>query len=262
MKLKTSLAVAALTCLLAFAARAGSFTLNLDHVFPAFQTSAPTSSIQPWLTATFTDNGLDDVLLTMTALNLSTNLARQAAADVVAVQRSESVNAWWFNINPILSADGAGGVKVRLLNINYVSGVRATLVAQSGGATGQNSEQADSDGFYDFKFVFAAVNTASTFTNGSNSVYELTGLRQVIDASDFVNFFSSEFNGAGILKSPNGPFYETAANIVDTVKKNGRGVLIFDNGFVGAVPEPATWLLVGSMFVLPVLIRFSRRRKQ
>src|SRR5471032_918050 len=124
MKLKTSLAVAALTCLLAFAARAGSFTLNLDHVFPAFQTSAPTSSIQPWLTATFTDNGLDDVLLTMTALNLSTNTARPTAhinpVDT-AVPRRENVVDWWFNINPSLSAGAAK------LSIAFSAGVGASI---------------------------------------------------------------------------------------------------------------------------------------
>jgi hypothetical protein len=246
MKPKSSLAVAALACLLAVTARASSFTLNLDRVFPSFQAAAPSSLVQPWLTATFTDNGTDDVLLTMTALNLTTNTARPTAhinpVDT-AVPRRENVVDWWFNINPSLSAGAAK------LSIAFSVGVGASI-----NQSVDDGIHPGSDGFYDFAFVFAP----STFTDGLSSVYELKGLGQVIHASDFVGFFSSPDNkGIGVQNGT----YESAANIQDTMRNNAKGP-IFDNAVIGAVPEPATWLLVGSMFVLPVLIRFSRRRKQ
>jgi hypothetical protein len=198
---------------MAVTARASSFTLNLDRVFPSFQLTAPSSLVQPWLTATFTDVGTlgNDVLLTMTALNLTTNTARplSGSAAGTAVPRPENVVDWWFNINPQLSAHG-GFVGVAKLSITSVSGVQATSVNQAGGATGQNTIHPAQDGFYDFEFVFAP----SIFIEGQNSVYELKGLLgQKIHASDFVGFFSGpDKTGTGLQNGT----YESSSQMLRT----------------------------------------------
>ncbi len=174
---------------------------------------APTGGT-PWLTATFDDGGtVGSVTLTMSAPGLTD---------------PESVGAWYFN-----STEGG-------LNFSWDgSSVEASSIDQA-----SNAFKAGPDGYFDIRMNF----TNGSFTNGNDSIYEITGAGITAETFNTLSFIS----GSNI-----GPFH-TAAHILNI---NGLGM---DSGWIApsadvpaAVPVPPVAVLLGSGLV--GLIGLGRR---
>jgi len=192
--------------ILGFAPGAGAATITLD-LSVLFGTGTTPEGTPPFLTATFDDSvgGPNDVRLTMSASGLVDE---------------ESVALWFFNFNPALDP-----TQITFTAVNNAASVPNSI------STGVNAFMADGDGNYDILFDFPPPpgNAAARFTAGETVIYDLTYISP-IDVSDF-NFLSAEGAGAGTFLS--------AAHVLRIGPNNDL------SGFIGAVPEPTTALLLG-----------------
>ena len=179
----------------------------------------------PWATATFTDVGNNQVQLDMQTHGLTGN---------------EFIGAWYFNFSPVGN----------LADLTF-----ARLTSPNPGTTavekGSNVFSAGGGGRYDIVFDFPESVPDGRFTTGLTTSY-LIGSTSVLDASMF-NFLSSPQGG-------NGTWY-TAAH-VQSIGKYGD-----DSGWIGAnvntpVPEPTTYLLLGSLLVAVGTLRWFRNTKK
>jgi hypothetical protein len=198
-----------------------SLVLGLGTVFSG--TTSPSTSVNPWITASFVNSGTGanqagQVTLTMTVANLPA---------------SEYVKGIYFNLAPALNATN--------LNISGVTTTAATATI----STGVNAFQADGDGMYDIRFEFPAANGAARFTANETLVYNLTyNTGYALTAGDF-NTLSAPAGGKG-------PFV-TAAHIPGIPVSTGT-----TSAWVTAVPEPSTYALaLGALAGLGVW--FQRR---
>ena len=189
------------------AASAATLTFGLDIEFSGGV--APASGTTPWIVAEFDDSfgGANTVRLTMTTPNLTGG------------ESGENVAGWYFNFDPALDAT--------LLTISVVDDTDSSPISVS---TGTNAFMADGDGKYDILFDFPPPpgQGSARFTGGESVVFDLTYVAP-IDVSAF-DFFSVESTG-------NGTFLSAAH-----VQQTGGGP---DSGWIGAVPEPGTGLLLG-----------------
>lgn len=189
---------------------AGILAFDYDIVFSG---DTPGGS-PPYLTAVFDDTAAAagyDVRLTMSAMNL-----------VVGV---ESVEHWYFNLNPTLDST--------LLSFNAVDVVDSNPEndkGQNGIYTGNNAFQANGDGTYDILFDFPPPQGQfdKKFTAGESVIYDIgyTGA-ETLSASSF-NFFSESGGGQGSFLA--------ASHIQDTPGSEG-------SSWVGVVPEPVSSVL-------------------
>jgi len=214
-------AIAALVGLLSIggAAHAASITFNLDFEFSG--ADEPQSLTLPWVTGTIDDSlgGLNTVRLTMSADNLID---------------TESIANFFLNFDPSLDAS--------LLTYSVIDNSASVPNSIS---FGNNLFLADGDGNFDINFDFPPPpgNYASRLTAGQSVIYDLTYVSP-ITASSF-DYFSEMGGGQGS--------YLAAAQI-EGIFDNGQG-----SGWIGAVPEPSTGLLLGLGMTL---LAASRRRGQ
>ncbi len=117
-------------------------------------------------------------------------------------------------------------------------------------STGVNFFQADGDGFFDIKFLFADTNGPNIkFGSGDEVSFVITS-SEVITANSF-NFLSVMSGGQGL--------FFTAAQI------QGIGSEAFpdadESGWIGHVPEPssAVLLILGAIALLPIARRRIKR---
>jgi len=191
---------------LPFAPGAGAASITFELSIE-FSGGTMPEGTPPFLTASFDDSvgGPNDVRLTMSASGL---------VDV------ESVVLWFFNFNPALDP-----TQITFTAVNNAASVPNSITA------GVNAFMADGDGNFDILFDFPPPpgSNAARFTAGETVIYDLTYISP-IDVSDF-NFFSEMGGGNGS--------YLTAGHVTRIGPYNNL------SGFIGAVPEPATALLLG-----------------
>ena len=187
-----------------------SFGLDIEFSGPGAGISPPSSGTTPWVTATFDDSfgGPNTVRLTMAAPNLTGG------------EGGENIALFHFNFDPVLDPTA-------LSFSAFDVGASSPSVG-----TGVDSFMADGDGNFDIQFNFPPPpgNNAARFTEGEVVIFDIT-YTSAIDANSF-NFFSAADGGG------QGSFL-AAAQIQRT------GTTGDDSGWIGAVPEPGTALLLG-----------------
>ncbi|MSU57148.1 MAG: hypothetical protein EXS35_03025 [Pedosphaera sp.] len=192
-------------------------TFGLDYIFSG--TTAP-GLPGPWATATLSDVA-GGVQLTMSGSGLS---------------GTEFLGSWYFNLKSSLDATS--------LNIAQQSSSGVTVDSVS---TGADAFKADGDGFFDILFDFAQ-SGAGRFEAGDSVTYLITGIPG-LTAADF-NYASETGGGQGV--------YFSAAHLQSL--SNGQSDWIGDGDgggrdTGGPVPEPSTYLVLGSFVGLAVYLK-------
>jgi hypothetical protein len=202
---------------------AASITFGLDTEFSGGV--APASGITPWVTATFDDSygGPNTVRVTMSAPNLTGG------------QGGEAIGKFYFNFDPLLDPT----------QLTFTVVDNSASIPNSIG-TGVNLFMADGDGNFDIVFNFPQPPGIGSerFTEGESIIYDLT-YTSAIDVSSF-EYFSEMGGGQGA--------FLTAAQ----VQRTGGGT---ESGWIGAVPEPSTALLLASGLLLLGARRRSVRHR-
>jgi hypothetical protein len=211
------LALLALLALPTLSTGASATTLSFDLDFE-FSGAQEPAGPSPWVNLTFDDS-----------INPS-NTVRLTISNV-GITAAEFVAAVYVNFNPALDIGQLG-----------VSPVDVSASSPSV-STGADAFKADGDGFFDILFDFPPPpgSAAAKFTAGESVVFDLT-YPAAISVSDF-DFDSAPGGGNGS--------YRAAAHVL--------GIAGGGSGWVGngAVPEPATGILLG-LAGLGLLV--SRRR--
>lgn len=192
-----------------------ALSLNLDTVVSG---TTPAGSA-PWLNATFTSLNANTIQLTMSAVNL---------------QGSEFVSNWSFNV---VSSQNINNLTFTPVISPPPSSNTVTTGTQS--VSGSQTIQVDGGGKYSVQFSFPTSNgTNSRFVNGATAVVDITG----------ANINPSIFDLSSI-PGGNGSFFSIAH--IQSIGPQGA-----DSAFVGstgAVPEPSTYLILGSMLGFVIL---------
>jgi hypothetical protein len=187
------------------AATASTLTLGLDVEFSG--ASEPVSATTPWVTITLDDSfgGANTVRMTLEATNLTGGSS------------GENVNAFYLNFDTALDPTAL-----------IFTAIDNAASQPNSISTGVNAFQADGDGFFDILFDMPPPpgDANSRLTGGESIIYDIT-YGSAIDISSFG--FQSELGGGG------GSF-AAAAQIT---RINGT-----DSGWIGAVPEPSSALLI------------------
>jgi hypothetical protein len=175
----------------------------------------------PWATASFQDINSNTIQLDLSAVNLT---------------GSEFIGAWYLNFNDDLD--------VNALNFNRIGGSTSATTDIS---TGSNLFKADGDGFFDILVDFSK-NVGERMTAGENLLFEISSVNPI--SSEMFNFGSAPGGG-------NGTWY-SAAHV--------QGINGEDSGWIGsgpgvAVPEPSTYLILGSMLGSVMLLAYRRRKR-
>ncbi len=173
----------------------------------------------PWISATFEDIDANTVKLTLNNFNLV---------------GSEFVGGWYFNFNDSLDVNN--------LNFNRIGG---TAIKDPSISTGLNSFKADGDGYFDILFDFPN-KKKDRFIAQDTLVYEISNSNP-ISGLDFA--FESAPGGG------NGSWYSAAH--VQSISGDFSGWI--GAGPAVAVPEPSTYLMLGTL--LGIVLIFARRRK-
>jgi hypothetical protein len=199
--------------------QASALTFQLNTEYSGGQAPGGTP---PWLVATFTDNGPNDVKMTLTAPGLVS---------------TENASEWDFNLT-----DAFVG---HLVFNSPVQGGSFTLptIGQS-----LNGFPADGGGYYDINLAFAVGgNTSQTFGLGDSLTYDISANNGTLTANDF-NHLAAPHGG-------HGPFF-TAAHVQNTTGAGTGG-----SGWIApAIPEPSATLLVPLGGILATfLLRFRSK---
>lgn len=120
-----------------------SFDLGIEYSGATEPTGTP-----PWLRATFSDNGLDNVLLTLEAVD---------------IRNDEFVTTWLFNLDSSLTTD------IDDLVISHVSGSSASV------DTGLDAFNAAGGSKFDIEFAFPKKNK-DRFGSGDSAVFQFSGI--------------------------------------------------------------------------------------
>jgi hypothetical protein len=198
---------------------------NLDTRFSNTTDPAGTA---PWLRATFAQNGLNTVRLTME------NLVQDP---------DEFVSLWGFNLDPLLNPGTlAASLVSTTTNTNDITAF-----------TGVNGQNVDGGGLYDIWFDFDIAPPADRFLGGDTVVFDFT----------MAGLVEADFDFLATPQGGNGPF-KTAAHIQGIgPSANDSTYVGTTNGGGGTppeeIPEPASLLLLGmSLLGLAGVRRFKK----
>ena len=186
--------------------------LDLDLVFDGTNTP-PVNLSTPWLTATYEDQGANEVLFTLEATDNLTGI--------------ENVKQFYFNFDDALD----------LSALTFTPVNSGGLFKLPSWTFDENNLKADGDGKYDIRLDFSTgSNTRKTFGQGDSVSYLLSynGLEPMGESS--FNFFSQPAGGKG-------PFL-VAAHVQNTLY-GGSAWLASDKPAATVIPEPATGSLLG-----------------
>ena len=150
---------------------------------------------------------------------------------------TEFLGAWYFNFNPSLNA-----ASLNFANTGS-SGINPTLVTISQSA---DAFKADGDGFFDILFDLPTAG-ADRFEAGDSLTYLITGIPGLT---------ANDFNATSVNGPVNG-FY-TAAHLQALANGQSDWIADQDGGgrdTGGPVPEPSTYLVLGSFIGLAVCLK-------
>ena len=191
-------------------ASATSISFGLDVEFSG--ATAPASSTLPWMTITLDDSFGDANTVRMTV----------SATNLTGGQKGESINSFLLNFDPLLDASLLDFIPFDLPEDS--DSVPTSI-------TGKNNDfMADGDGFFDIEFAMPppTMSSESRFTAGETIIYDLI-YDSPISISSF-DFFSEMGGGQGS--------FIVAAQILGIGNTD-------ESGWIGAIPEPGTALLLG-----------------
>jgi len=179
------------------------------------------AGVKPWATATFVDNGLNNVTLTLSAANLVS---------------SEFISVWLFNFDPNLTPD--------LLSFTSVSPAASGPVSIDSGV---NAFNAGPDKYYDIKFDFPTSNgqNSNRFTAGESLIYNIT-----YSGAGSINAYSFNFG------STSDAAYNSAMHI-QSISPGGKSGWV---GNTTVVPEPVSSLLFMSGGAVLGFRRYLKKR--
>ncbi len=204
--LKTFLATIAIMLGIAFISSPANAVVSYDLDIEFSGADSPEGT-PPWLRATFTDDNAGTVTLVMSDLNLTD---------------AEWVSGWYFNLDPNLTTTD--------LTIVNSGGVAATTVAVNNHLV-IAPFKADGGGYFDIRFDWGN----GDFGVGDFSTYTITSA-----CGACLHDTSFAFGSVGSNKGS----FHTAAH-VQSIGRDDQG-----SGWIGdsegVIPEPSTYLLLGS----------------
>ena len=202
---------------------AASATLTFYYC-EEFSGATPPAGPGPWLSASFTNTGVNTVQLVMSAGGLV---------------GTEFVDDWLFNLDPLLSAGD--------LSFAFVSGGSTANAVN----LGTNAFQADGDGLYDIQLDFPPPPGTFTakFTAGELVTYNITYTGAGSFDENSFDFLSAPAGGHGPFKS--------AAHVQGIGTDGGQSGWVND---CVPTPEPSSMLLLG-MGLTAASGMLVRRRK-
>lgn len=199
-------------------ARADSLTFSFNQA-NIWSGGAPADT-STWLTATFTDTGVNTVSLTLSA----SGPWQDSKGNVIRIDNV------YFNLDPHLTSLLSGG-----LTFGRVSGPAASIII------GEDVAKADGDGFYD---IF--LNYGNSFPSGSSAKFTITGTG--ISASSF-DFLSTENKTSNY-----GPF--DAAIHLTGYNDNGGSAWVYGSPTSSATPDGGSTIgLLGLALISMGLMR-------
>lgn len=184
----------------------------------------------PWLEAAFQDDGPNQVLLTISATDLTTG------------NNPEFLGELDFNFNP--------NAPFNVDNLSFAFQSGSSGVTPVTPSTGEDAYKADGDGYYDINFNFK---NNSSFQQGDSLTYLITTAPGTsLSAADFA--YESTSSGG-----TSGPFY-AAAHLQGGV--GGFSAWVEPNGgpMPVPVPEPASPFFLSALTAALMLFRIQARR--
>lgn len=217
-----------LVCFFAFLLLS-SFKLNADSYIYSFDTSFSGTALTgnaPWMTATFTDSGINQVLL-----NISTAPYNGGSG----LLGTESVDKVFFNFNP------AGNVNSLVFSPLSPAGLSVD--------TGVNAYKADGvGGDFDIRLNYPS----NSFFGNQSFNYTISSVNP-LNASMFAY---AAPDGSG----PGAPFY-AAAHVLSAQSQSGQSDWIGSGAPVQA-PEPATYAIMAGLIGMIAFMKISRAKKK
>ena len=195
---------------------------------PMASTARVNSSL-PYATATFQNNGVDNVKLTLDLTNLTSG---------------EFVGEWLFNYTG--NANTLGVVPA------FPGELSSVVTSDPQALTGGSNMKA---GLFNVEFNFFTAANQNRFSGGESIILNLTGVG--LSEDDFCRESADELNRDGSIKNPGG--WVSAMDVQGIPSTNGTTSGSFGGVSCSSVPEPTGMAFLGGLAVLA--LPFLKRRR-